>query len=226
MQADRPGQDDHVTRATTGRRRGRVRGPDPHAGGGDEQAVGRTAVHNLGVPADDRHADRGRGGAGGAEHVAQLLQRQALLDNEGQGERPRLCAHHRQVVHRAVDSQRPDVAAGKHDRFHHERIGADHGCHAVQLDHCGVLEDGSIPGGIQRRHDELAQQFGRELTAGSVSEQHSLGFGERDRAGRLERIGDCHRDVTRTPRERPPPAPCQPAPRPPARRPAPGVVPH
>ena len=55
----------------------------------------------------------------------QFLHRQALLHDERGGKTERPGAAHRQVVHRSVDGQFADVAAGKKQRRHHERIGGE-----------------------------------------------------------------------------------------------------
>ena len=50
---------------------------------------------------------------------------QALLDDHGAGEIERPRAADREVVDRAVDRQRADVAAGKEQRIDHEGVGGE-----------------------------------------------------------------------------------------------------
>ena len=81
------------------------------AGGGDEDAVGAAALDHLGVAGDQRHA-RGAGGGGhGVRDAVQVVQRQALLEDERTREEAGPRAHDREVVDRAGDRQGADVAA-------------------------------------------------------------------------------------------------------------------
>ena len=66
-------------------------------------------------------ASRG-GGAHRLDHAAQVLDGQALFENERRGEIERARSAHGEIVHRAVDGEAADVAAGKEDRRDHEGV--------------------------------------------------------------------------------------------------------
>ena len=65
------------------------------------------------------------------DHGAQRFHRQAFFENESRAQIERARAAHGQIVDRAVDRQIADVAAGKNQRAHHERIGGEGQTRAV-----------------------------------------------------------------------------------------------
>ena len=103
----------------------RARRDDADTGGRDEQTVGRAAADDLGVAGDDLDA-RGPRRLGHVGHDrAQLVDREALFDDERGRQPRRLGALHREVVHRAVDGEMADRAAREAQRLHDERVGAE-----------------------------------------------------------------------------------------------------
>ena len=96
------------------------------AGGVDEEAVALAAVDHLGVAGDDRARPPRRAAARiDATTRQQRLHRQAFLEDEAGAQEQRPRAAHRQVVDRAVDRQRADVAAGEEQRPHDVGVGGE-----------------------------------------------------------------------------------------------------
>jgi hypothetical protein len=89
---------------------------------GNEYLVALAAVHNLGVARDQLDAGRGTRRPHGGDDAAQVVQRQAIFQDEGRRQVQRPGAADRQIVDGAVDGQLADVAAGEEQRPDHERI--------------------------------------------------------------------------------------------------------
>ena len=81
--------------------------------------------HHLGVAGHDLHAGLARRRGHRSRDAAQQVDRQAFLDDRGAGQIERDRAADRQVVDRAAHGQLADVAAGKHQRIDHERVGGE-----------------------------------------------------------------------------------------------------
>ena len=79
----------------------------------------------IGTPA--RAAARARR----LDHAAQVGERQALLEDEGERQRERPRAADREVVDRAVDRELADVAAGEEDRRDDVGVGGEGDARAV-----------------------------------------------------------------------------------------------
>ena len=90
----------------------------------DEDAVAFAAIDDLGVPGDDPHARLAAGRA-----IDSTTRRSVSIGRPSSRMKPALAraagAAHRQVVHRAVNRQLADVAAGKEQRPHHEGVGGE-----------------------------------------------------------------------------------------------------
>ncbi len=97
---------------------------DPHPSGGDVDAVAATPLDDLGVAGHDGHTRSPRGGTHGVGDARQHVDRCAFLDHEGRREVKRNRTGAGQIVDRAVNSERPDVAAREEQRRHDEGIGA------------------------------------------------------------------------------------------------------
>ena len=77
---------------------------------------------------------RARGRGQRLRDPAERLEWEALLEDEGGAEEQRPGAAHRKVVDRAVDGERPDVAAAEEERLDDEGIGGEGEAGAACLD--------------------------------------------------------------------------------------------
>jgi hypothetical protein len=163
--ADRAREEDAVAGLRTAE--GRAHAPD--AGGGDEQAVGATALDHLGVAGDD--SDTGRLGC--ARHrprdAAEIIQWETLLDHEACAEPHRLGPCHGEVVDGSVDGQLADVAAREEERLDHERIGGER----------EPVGDGRIAELVEHRvgelfHEEALDEPSRRLATRAVGERDQI----------------------------------------------------
>jgi hypothetical protein len=135
--------------------------------------------------------------------LAQLVDRQPLFDDIGQGQGERLSAHHGQVVHGAIDRQLADVAARELERADHERVGREGQPLTGDLDYGRVVERTDLAGRLRpvgtdrrgatkRRADDLAHQRRGELAAGPMAQQDARSFRYRRRADEHRRVGRGH----------------------------------
>ncbi len=111
------------------------------------------------------------------DQALEIVHRQAFLEDESDREMERFRAAHGKVVHRAVDREPADVAAGKEDGAHHVRVGAEGEARSVGG------EDGAVVERIEqlvvefRQHD-LLHQFLAQLAAAAVREGDLFVAGE------------------------------------------------
>ena len=82
----------------------------------------------------------------------------------------RVRAAHRQVVDRAVNRQRSDVAAGKEQRLHHEGIRGEGQARAADFDD-GLIVQRPSAGFAKAGRKDIPQQLGAELPAAAVAQQ-------------------------------------------------------
>ena len=108
-------------------------------GRADVQTVALATIDDLGVAGEEADvlalgalAHRGR-------DAVERLEFQSLFEDEPGAQELRAGSTHRQVVDRAVDRQRTDIAAGEEQRIHDEGIGRQRQPHAADLDHRAVV---------------------------------------------------------------------------------------
>jgi hypothetical protein len=165
--ADRPGHDDGVARPGPRHAQAHVRFDEADPRGVDVAAVGLALLHHLGVAGDDLHPGRGGGVPHGLGDLVQVGDREAFLEDEPGRQVQRGRAGHGQVVHRAVDGQVADVAAGEEQRRDHVGVGGERHPGPVDAQVGGVLE--RLQQRVAERVEEhrLDQGMGR-LAAGPV----------------------------------------------------------
>ena len=112
---------------------------DADAGRVDEDAVAFAPIHDLRVAGHQLHACLGRRPLHRLHDAPQRLHRQAFFQDEACAQEARPRAAHRQVVHRAVDGQRADVAAGKEQRPHDVGIGRERQAAGARLEDRAVV---------------------------------------------------------------------------------------
>src|SRR6516165_5047563 len=93
------------------------------SGGGDEYLIPLAAIDDLGVAGDESNAGFVAGSPHGVGNALQVGERQTFLQDEGGGEPQWPRAADSQVIHRAVNREFADVAAGKKDGANYKRIG-------------------------------------------------------------------------------------------------------
>ena len=139
MIADRAGEQDLVAGPHGARPKVRRRESAADAGGGDVHAVGLAVLDDLGVAADDRSPRRVAAAFAMARTSASRIsvgrpasRTKVTTSACGAG------AGDRQIVHRSVDGQFADGAAGKAQRLDDEAVGGDGQASAVDL-HVGGI---------------------------------------------------------------------------------------
>ena len=159
-------------------RRDRLAAPStsPTPGGVDVEAVALAALDDLGVAGDEPHAGRRGRVAHRGDDAAQIVDRQTLLEDQPDAQIERLGAAHRQVVDRAVDGERADVAAGKEQRPHDIGIGREGQPRAADVEHGAVMRE------IVRR---CRRRPGGRALDQPVRQQAAAAMGELDRVVRL-----------------------------------------
>ena len=95
------------------------------AGRVDEDAVALASVHDLGVAGDQLHPAAAAATLHRLDDPPQRLHRQAFFQDQRRAEIERPRAAHGQIVHRAVDGERADIAAGKEQRSDNVGIGRE-----------------------------------------------------------------------------------------------------
>ncbi len=167
---------DHVAGLGPVRADGDTLTHDAHAGGVDVDAVAMAALDHLRVASDDLDPGLARRFCHRAHHPLQHLNLQSLFQDESSGEPERPGAAHRHIVDGAVDSQRTDVAAGEKERANGEGVGghsqlqlASRKIASLQVEfyHAGVGQLAQV-GVVQRRGEDLADEFVHHLPAGAV----------------------------------------------------------
>ena len=167
MVADGAGEEHLISRAHAARRQPspRVRAAD--AGGGYVQAVRLAVLDDLGVAAHDLDPGPLRGFGDRPQLGLQGLGGDSLLDHEGEEQGERLRRRDREVVHRAIDRQLADRAAGETQRAHHEAVGSEGEAGAVHLQVGGIGEGGQERTAEERR-DQAFDQPPAGLAPGAV----------------------------------------------------------
>ena len=144
------------------------------AGRGDVQAIRCPLSHHLRVAGDQPDAGKRRGFGHVAGDLAQLVDREALLDDERRRQPHRLGAGHSKVVDGAVHGEVADGTAGKLARLHHERVGRERQSFARGQGQCGCVgQRGAITAG-EGLDEHGIDQSGRRLAACTVSQRDHL----------------------------------------------------
>ena len=164
--------------ATLGRSQVPAGWDHPDAGGRDVHAVRRTTVDHLGVAGDDGDSGEGRRLGHVGHHLAQDVDRHALLEHEGGGDGDRARPHHGQVVDRPVHGQMAGGAAGESQGLHDIGVGAE-----GQAFTRGEIDQGGV--GLGRApallvlageggQEDGVEQGGRRLATRAVGQGHDL----------------------------------------------------
>jgi hypothetical protein len=135
-------------------------GHQAHARGGDEEAIALAPVHHLGVAGDHAHAAAVCGGPERGHQPRQLVEGQALLQDEGRGEGQGPGPGHGQIVHGAVHGQLAQIPAGEAPGMHHETVRGESQPPGPGLQDGAVVEARGVgpQGGQEHTLDELLHQ--------------------------------------------------------------------
>ncbi len=141
-------------------------------GGGDEEAVCRAALDDLGVAGDDRRPSLARRGRHAGADGAQVVEGKALLDDEGGGERQRPRRRRRQIVDGAGHREAADVSARVDKRLHHVCVGGEG-------DAAGRRERGRVVQPVEYRigegaHEHVLDEVAVQLAAAAVPEEDAV----------------------------------------------------
>ena len=151
----------------------------------DEQPVALAFFDDLGIAGHNLHARFRCRLAQRIHHAPEFVHREAFFDDERGAQKQRRCAAHRQIVHRAVNRERADVAAGKEQWLHYEGIGGDGQTLAVHIHDCLVIQTRQHRI-LKRRQEDVANQLGAQLAAAAVPQQDGVFGRERRRATEFE----------------------------------------
>ena len=114
------------------------------------------------------------------------LPSEALFENESGAEKQWPRAAHRQIVHRAVNRQRPDIAAGKEQRLDHEGVGGEGHPRPSDVENRLIVQP--VENGVRKqRQKDIAQQFRAEPPSAAVAEHDPLRGFKRSGAGEQTR---------------------------------------
>jgi hypothetical protein len=140
-------------------------GGEAHAGRNDsnsrgvyEQSVSASFFHDLGVSGNDNHARKGGRNANGFHDAAKGIEREPFLEDKRKAKEDRFGAAHRQVIHRSVDRQRPDIAARKKQRLDDEGVGGKREARSADV-HDGLVIEPFEDGILQGRKDDISQEL-------------------------------------------------------------------
>ena len=139
----------------------------------DEQPVALAFLDDLGIARNNLHARFRCRPAQRIHHAPEFVHRKPFFDDEGGAQKQRRCAAHRQIVHRAVNGERADVAAGKEQRLYDEGIGGDGQTLAVHIDD-GLVIQTRQHRILERRQEDVANQLGAQLAAAAVAQQNCV----------------------------------------------------
>ncbi len=178
--ADVAAEDDGVARAHTRGQDGCARDDAAQARGIDEETVRVAAVHDLGIARHEPHAGRIGRRAHRFEEAPQHRERQALLDDEPDGETQRPRPAHGKIVDRAVHGQRADVSAREHERTDDVGVGRER-------DRTAGIERRAVVALVQfriaeGRPDERFEQTRHGASAAAVRELDDVFVAGRQRA--------------------------------------------
>ena len=124
-------------------------------------------------------------------HRPERFHREPLFEDEAAAQVDRTRAAHRQIVHRAVDRQRTDVAAGKEQRMHDVGIRGESQPRAAQFKDRAVvprLRQRAVEG----RQNHLLDQLVHQLAAAAMGQRHRGIVGDRQRAAQRKVLYGAH----------------------------------
>ena len=158
----------------------RAHASDP--GGIDEDAVAAALLDHLGVARYDLDARRFGGLTHRSGDARQHVDGQSLFDDERGGKEERFGAAHGEIVDRAVNRERADVAAAEEERLDDEAVRRKGETLGAHLQHRLVVQP-SQDGTAEHGKKDLAQEIRTEFAARSVAEQDAVLGRERSWAG-------------------------------------------
>ncbi len=112
----------------------------PNARGIDENLVGRTPGHHLGIAGHQLHSRPVQSPANAGQDSLQVGHGKSLLQDEPHAQVARLGTAHGHIVDRTVDRQIPDIAAGEKNGIDHEGVGRKGQTGAGQIENGAVVE--------------------------------------------------------------------------------------
>jgi hypothetical protein len=147
-----------------------------------------TAIHNRGIARDKLHVRLRRSGTHRLDDAAQIVDGQALFEDERRRKIQRTSPAHGKVVDSPVDRDAANIAARKKDRRNNKRVGCKRDSSAVDGKHSLVVELVQRRIG-ERRQKNFIDQFRRKLAAAPMSKDDLLVLKNRDgaRAGQDRR---------------------------------------
>ena len=134
-----PAQQNDIPRTHGGRADLQIMRHRSHPGGIDINTIALSPFHHLRIPCDDTNARQTGSLSHGAYHSVQDIQGKPLLQNEPRRQVQRFRAAHGQIIHRPVNGQGADIAAGKLQGLHHEAIRCHRQTPCRKRQHGGII---------------------------------------------------------------------------------------
>jgi len=181
VDGDGAAQEDDIAGAGPARRDLHTGGHRADPRGVDEDAVPLAPVDDLGVAGDDRHAHLAGRRAHRGGDAPEVLDRKSLLEDEARRQRHGAGTAHGEVVHRPVNREGSDVAAGEEQRLDDERVGGERQPGAIDVE-AGAIVQNFESRVAERLEEEALDQHLRHPAAAAVSQEHPGVFLDRDRA--------------------------------------------
>src|ERR1019366_281719 len=145
---------------------------DADSGSCDEYLVALSTVDHFGVAGDELNACICGRGSHRLHHAAQIVDGQALFEDECGRKIEWACPAHREIVDGAMDCATTDIAAWEKYRCHDKRIGCKRHARAADGDDCLIIElveDRIVEGGQEYFVDQVGGKFSTAAMA-----QHDL----------------------------------------------------
>ena len=158
-------------------------------------AVPFAFVDDLRVAGDQFHVRLRCGLLHGVDHDPQRFHLQPFFENEAGAQVERAGAAHGEIIHGTKDSKITNVAAGKNQRAHDERIRGESQARSVYREHRAIMP--LLQHGIaERGHKNLFDELMGQASATAVRQDDAIVSDSRDWTVQVERwcFGVCHSD--------------------------------
>ena len=106
---------------------------------GNEDLVSLASIDDFGIAGHELYVRLSCRRTHRLNHPAQVVNRQTFFEDESCGQIERSGAAHRQIIHRSMHRQPPDVAAGKKDWCDDKGVSGKGQARRADRDHCLVV---------------------------------------------------------------------------------------
>ena len=161
----------------------------------DKDSVALALVDDFRVAGDQLHVGFGGGLLHRGNDGAECFHLESFFENESCAQVERARAAHREIVHRAIDGEIADIAAGENQGADNEGIRGEGQARSIYRDDRAImplLEHGIAEG----RHEDFFDELMSEASAAAMREDDAIVSDSRDWTAQVERdgFGVCHSD--------------------------------